>query len=207
MKLTSRFRPAVWIGLSFGGSVGMTAAVLIIAGISEVGTRAALLSTARLAFLPFWLAYAGGALVSLFGPALQPVRKYARELGLAFAAAELVHLGLVAWLCLIGHTPPMRTFVVFGTAILFVCLLTLFSIASLRRVLGARGWWLLRAIGMNYVAYAFAIDFLRHPLAGGFRHAVLYWPFAALAVAGPGLRLTAAAQHVAQRWRGVSYRT
>jgi hypothetical protein len=93
----------------------------------------------------------------------------------------------------------MRTFVVFGTAVLWICLLTLFSIVPLRRMLGVQGWWLLRVIGMNYLAYAFAADFLRDPLAGGPRHAVLYWPFAALAIAGPGLRLAAVAQHLARR--------
>lgn len=196
---------AQWIMLSFGVAVGLAAVVTMVAGTGEHGTRMALQATARLAFLPFWLAYAGDALVSLFGPALQPVQRHARELGLAFAATELVHLGLVAWLCLIGHAPSMRTFVFFGTAVLWVCLLTLFSIVSLRRMLGVAGWWLLRIIGMNYLAYAFAVDFLRDPLAGGLRHAVLYWPFAALAIVGPGLRLAAAAQHLAHRWKGVSY--
>jgi hypothetical protein len=190
---------ATWIQLSFAASIGLAVAVLVVAGTGEHGTGLALMATARLAFLPFWLAYAGAALVLLFGPALQPVQRHAREFGLAFAAMELVHLGLVAWLCLIGHAPVIRTFVVFGTAVLWVCLLTLFSIASLRRMLGSVGWWLLRVIGMNYLAYAFAVDFLRHPLAGGLKHAVLYWPFAALAIAGPGLRVAAVVQRIAHR--------
>ena len=202
-----RFAAAWWPGLSFAAAAGLSVAVLMVGGTGQHGTGAALRATARLAFLPFWLAYAGGAMVSLFGPVLKPIPRHARELGLAFAAIELVHLGLVGWLCLIGHTPSVRTFMVFGTAVVFVCLLTLFSIAPLRQRLGVRGWWLLRLIGMNYVAYAFAIDFLRDPWAGGVRHAVLYWPFAALAVIGPGLRLSAAAQQVAYRWKGIRYRT
>ncbi|WP_428538871.1 hypothetical protein [Rhodopila sp.] len=194
----ARFRTAHWIQVSFAAAVGLTVAVLLVAGPGEQGTILALKATARLAFLPFWFAYAGAALVSLFGPALKPLPRHARELGLSFAAIECVHLALVAWLCLLGHPPGLRTFLVFGTAILFVGLLTLCSISSLRARLGKTGWWLLRVIGMNYVAYAFAIDFLRGPLAGGLGHAVFYWPFAALAIIGPGLRVAALAQGLAR---------
>ena len=193
-----RLRTARWIQLSFVAAIGLTVAVLLVAGPGEHGTILALKATARLAFVPFWLAYAGAALASLFGPGLKPLPRHARELGLSFAAIELVHLALVAWLCLLGHPPGLRTFLVFGTAVLFVGLLTLFSVASLRARLGPAGWWLLRVIGMNYVAYAFAIDFLRDPLAGGLGHAVLYWPFAALAIIGPGLRVAALVEGLAR---------
>jgi len=42
--------------------------------------------------------YAGGAMTALFGPAFEPFKKRAREFGLAFASAHLVHIALVAWL-------------------------------------------------------------------------------------------------------------
>jgi hypothetical protein len=61
--------------------------------------RVALRMTARWSFLLFWVAYAGGALATLFGPALAPLSGRGREFGLAFAAAHLVHIGLVIWLC------------------------------------------------------------------------------------------------------------
>jgi hypothetical protein len=163
----------------------------------------ALLGTARLAFLLFWSAYAGGALVALFGRAFQPLRRRAREFGVAFAAVQSVHLGLVAWLCLIGAAPSTRTFVFFGIAAVWVYALALFSINGLQQRLGTMGWWVLRTVGMNFVAYAFAVDFFRSGLAGGIAHVVLYWPFATLAAIGPGLRLAAAAQRAGSGWRGM----
>jgi hypothetical protein len=171
---------------------------MMVAGTGERGIHMALLATARLAFLLFWPAYAGGALAALFGLAFQPLQRHVREFGLAFAAALLVHLGLVACLCLIGAAPSMTTFVFFGIAVLWVYLLALFSIGGLQQFLGAKGWWLLRLVGMNYVAYAFAVDFFRNGLAGNITHAVFYWPFAALAIIGPGLRLATAPQRFAR---------
>jgi hypothetical protein len=173
-------------------------------GTGERGVHMGLLGTARLAFLLFWSAYVGGALVALFGSAFQPLRRRAREFGLAFAAVLSVHLGLVAWLCLIGAVPSTKTFVLFGTAAVWVYLLALFSINGLQHRLGPMGWWVLRAIGMNFVAYAFAKDFFRNGLAGGIANVVLYWPFAALAVIGPGLRLAAAAQRVGREYTKVA---
>lgn len=194
LALRSRARNALWIGISFCTALGLAAAVLAAAGADDQGVHLALLATARLAFLLFWPAYVGSALASLFGPTFEPLRRQAREFGLAFAAALFVHLGLVAWLCLIGDVPPVRTFIVFGAAALCVCLLTLFSIARFQQFLGARAWSLLRFGGMNYVACAFADDFLRNKLAGDIRHALFYWPFMALAMIGPILRAAAIIQ-------------
>lgn len=193
---------ARWTGLSFIAALGLAAAALTAAGTGERGIDLALFATARLGFLLFWPAYTGSALVSLFGPRFQRLRRHAREFGLAFATVLLVHLGLVGWLCLIGAAPPVATFVLFGIAALWVYLLALFSIGGLQQRLGAKGWWVLRNIGMNYVAYVFAVDFFARPLAGGIRHAVFYWPFAALITVGPALRLAAAAQRIAYGWKG-----
>jgi hypothetical protein len=148
----------------------------------------------------FWMAYAGSALASLFGSAFVPLRRHARDLGLAFAAALAVHLGLVAWLCAIGDVPPVRTFVVFGAAAFCVYVLALFSIGRLQQLLGAPAWALLRFAGMNYIALAFAADFFRNPLAGDLQHMLFYWPFMALAVLGPGLRGAAIVSSGFSRW-------
>lgn len=187
MRLYSR--SALWSGLSFCAAISLAASVLMAEGISDHGIRMALLATARLAFLLFWPAYVGSALASLFGTNFQWSQRHASEFGLAFAAALLVHLGLVAWLCLIGDFPPSRTFIIFGIAALWVYMLALFSIGHLQEVLGTKGWALLRMVGMNYVALAFTIDFLRNPLVSGIQHALLYWPFAFLAIVGPALRI------------------
>jgi hypothetical protein len=161
-------------------------------GSGSTGIYVALRATARLAFLMFWPAYVGSALVFLFGRAFQPLQRRARELSLGFAAVQTVHFGLVGWLCLIGATPSVKTFAFFGIGAVWLYLLALFSIGSLQQRLGPKRWRALCLVGMNYIALAFAVDFLRHPSVDGLTRAILYWPFAALAVAGPILIACAA---------------
>jgi hypothetical protein len=182
---------ARWMMVSFVAALALSAAVLVLQGPGEHGIHTALFLTGRLNFLLFWPAYAGGALASLLGRALAPIRRYGRVLGLGFATALAVHLGLVAWLCAIGAAPGLSTFLLFGIAAAFAYLIALFSIARLQRALGATGWRLLTGIGMNVIAYAFAVDFLDGPLSGGAAHVALYLPFAILSVVGPALRLAA----------------
>jgi hypothetical protein len=38
---------------------------------------------------------------------------------------------------------------------------------------------------MNYIAYAFAVDFLHGPILSGTMRSMEYLPFAALSIAGP----------------------
>ena len=178
----------------------LAAFVLAIMGPGDQGIHAALLATARLMFLVFFPAYTGSALAALFGAVFDPWRRYARDLGLAFAAILAVHLSLVAWLCLIGDVPPARTFVVFGVAALCVYGLTLFSVNRLQQMLGAQAWAVLRFLAMNYIALAFADDFLRDPILGDIGHALFYWPFMALAIVGPALRGAAIVQEALRRW-------
>ncbi len=197
---------ARWVAAAFCATLSLSVATLVAFGTGERGVHIALFATARLMFLLFWPAYAGGALASVFGATFQPLRRHGREFGLAFASALLVHLGLVAWLCLIGGAPVFDTFVFFGIGVGWTYLIALFSIGRLQHALGSWGWWLLRVGGMNYLAYAFAVDFLAHPTQAGIRHAVAYLPFAALAIAGPALRLAAAALRVGRSWRQPSYK-
>jgi len=196
---------AIWMGAAFCAAFALAAGILVIFGDGKDGIHASLRGTARLGFVFFWLAYAGGALAALFGPRFQPLKRHGRELGLAFAAVLLVHLGLVAWLCLIDAAPGRSTFIVFGSAAASAYLLVLFSIGSLQRALGRIGWRLLRTIVMNYLLYAFALDFLGHPLHGDLGTMVLYGPFVLLVFIGPSLVLGALLQRAARQWRG--YRT
>lgn len=182
---------ARWIGLAFGAELLIAASVFGAKGITEDGIVLALRLTARLAFPLFWLAYAGGALAALFGPRFEPLRRRVRMLGLAFAAAMTVHFALVATLCVIGATPAASVFVIFGPAAACVYTLALFSIARLRQTLGPRGWKVLSFVAMNYVGLAFLDDFSTDFFAGGVRHALFYWPFLALTLAGPMLRFAA----------------
>jgi hypothetical protein len=197
-----RARPAthLWMGSAFGAALIVAAVELAVHGGGERGTGAALAATARLSFLLFWAAYAGGALTALFGATFQPLKQRAREFGLAFAAAHLAHLGLVGWLCWIGAAPPLGTFIFFGVAVIFTYLLALLSIGNLQKALGARWWWLLRTVGMNYIAYAFFVDFMNNPLHGGIKQVVKYLPFAILAIVGPSLRLAAWTLRMRNRW-------
>jgi hypothetical protein len=202
----SRSIDALWIFSAVCAALTLAASVTVALGAKQEGIDAALAATARLMFLLFWPAYSGGALVALFGAVFQPLKKHAREFGLAFASALLVHLGLVAVLCLIGAAPDAATFIFFGIGAAWAYVLALFSIPRLRLALGPRNWWLLSNVGMNYVAYAFIVDFLQQPLHGGVKHIIEYLPFAVLSLAGPGLRLVAYMQRVGRSWRNSSHR-
>lgn len=186
------------MGLAATAATVLAVGVVAHLGVGKVGTDTALHLTARLAFLLFWPSYVGGALVALFGATFQPVKRRGRELGLAFACVLAVHLGLVGWLCWIGSAPPVKIFAIFGMGVLWTYLLALFSVERLGRVIGSMGWWILRNVGMNYIAFAFALDFLTPLHKGTARHLAEYLPFAVLAVLGPALRLIAALKLAAQ---------
>jgi len=176
---------AIAAALALGG------AMIAMKGAHRAGVEAAVVWTGRLAFVFFWPSYVGGALPTLFGERFQPLKRRGRTLGLAFAAVIAVHLSLVAWLCAIGDAPPLQTFIIFGIAAVWVAALAACSIRRVAREVGPAGWWVLRNIGMNYIALVFALDFLRiqHPLS--LLKVAEYGPFAALSVLGPLLRALA----------------
>ena len=178
---------AWWTGLAFATAAVLAAIVLAVFGAGELGTIDALRITARFSFLLFWVAYAGGGLALLIGPAAGFLRRHGRDFGLAFAAAHLVHIGLVGWLCWIGAPPERRLFVFFVPPLVVLYVLALFSIPTLQRKLGRSLWTVLRTVGMTYIAYAFGVDFVSAPFGGGTTHVVMYAPFAILSVAGPVL--------------------
>jgi hypothetical protein len=186
---------------AFCAALGLAVGVVAAFGADSQGFRVALQATARLNLLLFWPAYVGGALAALFGNVFARLRDNSRYFGLAFAAALSVHLGLVVCLCVTGKVPDAKTFIVFGTAAVFVYLLALLSIPRVRWALPDRFWPSIRALAMNYIAFAFMSDFARHGIGsfqdillygtGDYRDIIMYVPFAALAIAGPILRLTA----------------
>src|SRR3954469_6308105 len=85
-----------WMGAAFAAALAITAITLVAQGTDNKATRLALELTARFSFVLFWLAYAGGAMAALFR--IDALAGRGREFGLAFAAAHLVHIGLVIWL-------------------------------------------------------------------------------------------------------------
>jgi hypothetical protein len=91
--------------------------------------------------------------------------------------------------------------VFFWVAVLFTYLLALFSLQQLRDALGLRIWRTLRLIVLEYIALAFADDFILAPLQATGLHGypLSYLPFAVMLVVGAGLRLAALAQYCARR--------
>jgi hypothetical protein len=166
--------------------------------------RVALRMTARWSFLLFWVAYAGGPMATLFGPALAPLAGRGREFGVAFAAAHLVHLGLVVWLYRILNRLPLSgsLFVFFAIGIFWTYLLAALSFGGLSKALGPKHWRWLRFVGMNYILLAFARDFVPSVIHSGIAHqglwlAVEYAPFGVMSIAAPVLVFAAT---VRRRW-------
>jgi hypothetical protein len=179
-----------WMGAAFVIAAALAMILLITLGAGERGTHVALQVTARWSFLLFWLAYAGSAMERLWGLQLGGLAHRGRELGLAFASAQLVHIGLVLWLVRIA-AGPTGTMLFFWAGILCTYLLALFSLPRLRDALGFRVWRVFRLFALEYIALVFADDFILAPLqASGFRsYPVSYLPFAIMLVGGTGLRL------------------
>jgi hypothetical protein len=162
------------------------ATVLVVFGVGERGTELALRLTARWSFLLFWLAYSGSATAKVFGSRFDTLRRHGREFGLAFASAQLIHIGLVLWLGSAGMS-------FFWIGILCTYLLVLFSVPRLRESLG-RLWGIFRTVALEYIALVFAADFILLPLQAGGRYPLSYLPFALMLIAGTSLRLAAFTQ-------------
>ena len=154
--------PILWMGMAFGVGLCLAAVVLAIEGIDVNSLKMALRVTARWSFLLFWVAYAGRAMATLFGPAFAPLARRGREFGLAYAAAMLTHVGLLIWIFELTSRAPLsgNSLLFFGTGIVFTYLLALFSFGRLAEALGPTGWLILRIVGVNYILYAFASDFV-----------------------------------------------
>jgi hypothetical protein len=185
---------ASWMAAAFVVALALTATVLAIFGAGTQGTVLALQTTARWSFLLFWLAYVGGAMARLCGPRFDGLARRGRDLGLSFASAQLVHVGLVLWLLHIAIGPGGMIF--FWVGILFTYLLALFSLPQLRDAFGPRFWRIFRTIALEYIALAFAADFILGPLQRGGLDAypLTYLPFAIMLVAGAALRVAALAR-------------
>jgi hypothetical protein len=183
---------AEWMGASFlGGLVIVSIAQSVAAPTELLGV--ALRGTARWSFLWFCLASMSAALGILFGPMFKPLALRAREFGLAFASAHLVHVALVVYMLHSATTPFRRdALVFFGVAVFFTYLLALLSLsAPLRDMLGTTAWRIVRNVGVEYINYAYFSDFSARTFHKGWANLLVYLPFVLLTVAGPLLRLAA----------------
>jgi hypothetical protein len=194
--MTRRHDPAwIWMIGAFGGALALALAVLAGYGTGPDGLRLGVRVTARWSFLFFWLSYAGGAMAILFGPAFAELARQARGLGLAFATALAVHIGLVVWLgVVIGQIPLQgRLLGFFLVALFFTCLLALMSFGIGIRRLGPL-WRPLLFVATTYILIAFGRDFVLGALdqkAQQWLYAVEYLPFALLSLVAIPLRLAA----------------
>jgi len=186
------------MGAAFAVALAITVTVFALRGIDNKSIRLALELTARWSFTLFWLAYASGALATLFG--WQSLAGRGRELGLAFATAHLVHVGLVIELGIVmGRVPLSGGLLLFFLAgLFFTYLLALLSFGG-ARAMGPVAWKTLRFVGMNYILIAFARDFVLpviypKPTQYNVAHFLAYAPFAAASILAPLLVLAAMAR-------------
>ena len=202
MSDENKLGAGVWMGTAFGVALILAAAVLFGMGTGEKGTITALRLTARLSFLLFWLAYAGRAMATLFGPTFAILARHGRDFGLAFAAAQLVHIVLIVWLFYVttGNRPDFADrFIQFECiGLVWIYVLAAFSIGSLRATLTPNVLRIVYAIGLEYIALVFFFNFVVIPLRLGSQHFYIsYLPFSVAIVLGPILRWTAMARSLA----------
>ena len=81
--------------------------------------------------------------------------------------------------------------VFFWVGIFCTYLLALFSVPRLRDALEPRLWRIFRTIALEYIALAFAADFITLHADELSKHPVSYLPFALMLVSGAGLRVVA----------------
>lgn len=182
----------VWMLSAFAVAFVIAGASLALRGFAEDGTVLGLKLTARWSYLWFWSAYTAGAWATLLGPRLRPVAMRARDFGLAFAAAHLIHVALVVWLYRIAADPPgARTLEFFGVAVFFTYLLAFLSFRRFASWLTPGAVSVIRTVGVEYIALAFLVDFVAPPFRPTFKYAVTYGVFLALIAVGYAVRLTA----------------
>jgi hypothetical protein len=194
--MTRRHDPAwAWMIGALGGGLAIAGAVLAGYGTGAVGIGQAVRYTARWAFLFFWLSYTGGAMAILFGPVFAGLARRARALGLAFATALQVHIGLVVWLGVVIGQIPLQGGILLFFLVALSCtyLLVLLSFGIGTRNLG-RLWRPLLFLATTYILIAFGRDFVGAALHATTQHwlyFVEYVPFALLSVIAIPLRLAA----------------
>jgi hypothetical protein len=176
-------------------ALAIAALTLAIFGSEERGTAIALRLTARWSFMLFWLAYIGSAMARLFGRAFATLARRGRDFGLAYASAQVIHVGLVLW---IFYLAPDKNggMVFFWAGILCTYLLALLSLPKIRAALAPPLWRLFRTTALEYIALVFAADFIFSPLSAphpGKYAVIAYVPFVLMLVGVECLRVVAVA--------------
>jgi hypothetical protein len=192
----------VWVAAAVTASVVVAIAVIAVASDFDRGLRSAVSAVARVAFVPFWLSYTGGAFVALGFRSLAPARNNARELGLAFAAAIAIHVGLIGWQTMRGYPPAPQVVVIFGAAVLLTLLLSAVSFPALVRRIPSAALARFRALATTYIALVYLLDFAIRPQPGVLHYWIAYFPFAALDLLGLAARALVWLRGIREPWRG-----
>ena len=186
-------KTATLAGIAFCAAALLAAAALFIFGTDTTGLDRSLQSSALLAFILFWPAYAGSALKTLFGSAFEPVSWRGRDFSLAFASAQLVSTGLFLWLWQVSSQTPFvhPRFVFFAIGLVSTCVIAAISFRGPAHAIGQSCYRVLRGLGMETISFAFLFGFLSHPLHGNIRSLIVYVPLATVSIAGTLLRFGA----------------
>jgi DMSO/TMAO reductase YedYZ heme-binding membrane subunit len=107
------------------------------------------------------------------------------ELGLVFAGAHFAHLTLILWLASLPTTTFGIPVIAFGgVGMVALATLTVTSFPTVRRAVGPQRWALLHRVGIHYIAFIFAYDWVTlFP-----KNPAVYGPLAGLLAAAYGLR-------------------
>lgn len=169
----------------------LVALVLGIDGTGEEGIRAVIRLTARTSIALFMLAYAASSLRAFWRtPATKWLLANRRYVGVSFAVSHSLHLLFIVLLYQVSEEfrrDLSATTVIFGgLAYVFMAAMTATSSDRAYERLGRRSWKALHTAGMHWIWFIFLASYLPRAL-----QTPGYVPFAALLIAGAGLRIAA----------------
>jgi hypothetical protein len=179
----------VWVAVAFLTAAAAAAWPLATLGFGEHGFQMAAGWAARVAFIFFWLTYTGRSISSLLSFHSRTLER-GRAFGLAFAAALLVHLVLIAWLFHISARQPLGNMGIlyFGVGALWTYAIALFSISPFREQANQRWLYVARMLGTEYILLLFALDFVIDPIRNHGSYSLEYFPFTILTIGAPAIR-------------------
>ena len=191
----------LWMCAAFCAALTLVVVVLAAMGTGEKGTGIALHLTGRLSVLLFWPAYAGAAMAALFGPRFGILARHGRDFGLAYASAQLVHVGLVAHLVSMSGRPTVESIMpFFAVGVVWTYVLALSSLERLSNLFSSSLWRVLRNIGLEYLALVFFADLVLLPIRANTNRPFEYLPFSILIIVGPILRIAATVRRLGPLW-------